>query len=116
MTTSTNETVEERSLDKLLSLSYSEMSNEEIERVVEYKAKVKAEQEQHAAQLQAMEQRSQAICEQLKTQYEEAKQAQQAMMSLALQNLQNSIASEIDPSKDLITTEDEGGEANGETK
>lgn len=114
MTTSTNETMEERSLDKLLSLSYSEMTDEEIERVVEYKAKVKAEQEQHAAQLQAMEQRSQAICEQLKTQYEEAKQAQQAMMNLALQNLQKSIENEIDPNKDLIATTDEGGEANGE--
>lgn len=114
MTTSTNETVEERSLDTLLSLSYSEMTDEEIGRVVEYKAKVKAEQEQHAAQLQALEERSQAICEQLKTQYEEAKYAQQAMMNLALQNLQNAIANEIDPSKDLIATKN-GGEANGET-
>ena len=113
-TSETNKTTEERSMDTLLSLSYSGMSDEEIERVIEYKAKVKAEQEHHASQLQAMEQRSQAICEQLKTQYEEARQAQQSMMNLALQNLQKSIESEIDPSKDLIVTENKGGEAGGE--
>lgn len=36
------ENTEERSLDELLLLSYSEMTEEEIERVIEYKSDIKA--------------------------------------------------------------------------
>lgn len=43
---------EERSIDKLLDLPYSELTGDEIERVIEFKASVKARDEAYNAQMQ----------------------------------------------------------------
>ena len=60
MTTSTNELEQnedkpkERSINELLDLPYSEMTDEEIERVVQFKADVQTRDNLHNAQMQAI--------------------------------------------------------------
>lgn len=45
---------EERSLDLLLKLPYSEMTEEEIERVIEYRAEIKKRDDEHAEKMQML--------------------------------------------------------------
>lgn len=45
---------EERQIGKLLTLPYSEMTEEEIDRVVSFKAEVKADEAMHKEQMAAM--------------------------------------------------------------
>ncbi len=66
MTTSTDENTEnveevevveetqERSIDELIDLPYSEMTDEEIERVVQFKADVQTQENLYNAQIQAI--------------------------------------------------------------
>lgn len=54
------EETEERDINKLLDLPYSEMTEEEIERVVEWKAQVKARDEQFEKTLEAIKEASEA--------------------------------------------------------
>ena len=53
MTTSTNET-SERGINELLDLPYSEMTDEEIERVVQFKADVQTRDNLHNAAMDAI--------------------------------------------------------------
>lgn len=45
----------ERSLDLLLTLSYSEMTDEEIERVIEYRAEIKKRDDEHDEKMAILE-------------------------------------------------------------
>lgn len=87
-TTTSNE-IKERSMDELLSLSYSKMTNDEIERVVEYKAEVKAKSELHQKQLNEIEKIGNNLYNELKQQRIKAEQTQQELLEMSKQRLSN---------------------------
>lgn len=87
--TTTNNEIKERSMDELLSLSYSEMTNDEIERVVEYRAEVKAKSELHQKQLNEIEKIGNNLYNELKQQRIKAEQTQQELLEMSKQRLSN---------------------------
>lgn len=66
MSTTTNE----RSIGELLSLTYSEMTPEEIERVVEYKAERKFIDKMHSEEIQRDREMQDAMLETQRARYE----------------------------------------------
>lgn len=94
-TTETTETeTKERDLDTLLQLSYSEMTEDEIERVIDYRAGVKAHEETFAKQLEAIESASQALKDAAKEKREQAQQAQNELLELSLARLRSAYGEE----------------------
>lgn len=88
MTTENNETVAKpRSIDELYPLPYSEMTEEEIEIVVEYKADMQAQSKANAERLEAIMTASKAMIEQNEKQYQEAKAMQDKLLSFSLKRL-----------------------------
>ena len=87
--TTTNNEIKDRSMDELLSLSYSKMTNDEIERVVEYKAEVKAKSELHQKQLNEIEKIGNNLYNELKQQRIKAEQTQQELLEMSKQRLSN---------------------------
>ncbi len=87
MTTENNEVAKARSIDELYTMSYSEMTEEEIEKVIEFKANLQAQNQANAERLEAIQTASKAIIEQNKKQFEEAKAAQDKLLSLSLERL-----------------------------
>ncbi len=85
--TTESESKKPRSIDELYTLAYSEMTEEEISIVVEYKAKVQAQSQANAERLEAIEKASQAMIEQTAEQYKQAKAAQDNLLNLSLQRL-----------------------------
>ena len=91
MTTESNET-QERSIDTLLNLSYSDMTESEIERVVEWKANAKAKSQANQAQLEAIKAAGQQLADDAKARHEEAKATQSEFLNLSLERLRQSTA------------------------
>lgn len=88
MTTENSETTAKpRSIDELYPLPYSEMTEEEIERVVEFKANLQARNKANAERLEAITAASKAMIEQNEKQYQEAKAAQDKLLSFSLERL-----------------------------
>lgn len=52
---------QERSINDLIDLPYSEMTEEEIERVIEFKSAIKARDENYLKQLEAINERTRAL-------------------------------------------------------
>lgn len=82
MTTST-----ERSLDDLLTLSYSDMSDEEIARVIEYKAAVKAQNDVYVRELAAIDAMGKSLLEEMQNVHESAVKSQNMLLQAALRRL-----------------------------
>ena len=88
MTTENSETAAKpRSIDELYPLPYSEMTEEEIEIVVEFKANLQAQSKANAERLEAITAASKAMIEQNEKQYQEAKAMQDKLLSFSLERL-----------------------------
>lgn len=88
MTTESSETTAKpRSIDELYPLPYSEMTEEEIEKVVEFKANLQAQNKANAERMEAIAAASKAMIEQNEKQYREAKAAQEKLLSFSLKRL-----------------------------
>lgn len=85
--TTTNETTKERSLDELLNLTYAEMTDEEIERVVDYRAQIKARDTIYSQTLANINETGQKLYNEAKTQREQAENAQNTLLELSLKRL-----------------------------
>lgn len=92
MTTESNETAQERNIDALLNLSYTDMTEAEIERVVEWKANAKATSQANQAQLEAIKAAGQQLADDAKARHEEAKATQSEFLNLSLERLRQSTA------------------------
>lgn len=87
-TENAEQTTEERDINKLLDLPYSEMTENEIERVVEFRAEVKARDAQFEQTLEAIKEASDA---QLKVMQEQAKndaERQDALLQASIERMQ----------------------------
>lgn len=71
-----------RELDKLLELEYSEMSDDEIELVLEWKAECKLREAEHAAFMEALETATKVVIEE---HHEVAKRSSRMLDDLAQQ-------------------------------
>ena len=91
MTTESNE-IQERSIDTLLNLSYTGMTESEINRVVEWKANAKATSQANQAQLEAIKAAGQQLADDAKARHEEAKATQSEFLNLSLERLRQSTA------------------------
>lgn len=88
--TTTNETAEitkERKLDELLNLPYSELSEDELERVIEYRAQIKARDTLYRQTLESINKTGQKLYNEAKTQRENAENAQNTLLELSLKRL-----------------------------
>lgn len=85
--TTTNDETKERSMDELLNVSYSEMTNDEVERVVEYRAEVKAKSELNQKQLNEIVNIGNNLYNELKQQRIKAEQTQQELLEMSKQRL-----------------------------
>lgn len=77
----------ERSIDELIDLPYSEMTDDEIERVIEFKAACKARDETHKAQIAAIESHMQEISATHKALADKLEASLQAQTEYALRRL-----------------------------
>lgn len=84
MTTESSETID---INKLLDKPYSELTDAEIEAVVEFKANVKARDRAHAERLQAIEDMSDRLIAQQQKQVQVARDAQDALLQASLTRL-----------------------------
>ena len=106
MTTESNET-QERSIDELLNLSYMDMTEAEIERVVEWKANVKATNQANQAQLEAIKAAGQQLADDAKARHEEAKATQTEFLNLSLERLRQSTAALDDIEQSIESRKEE---------
>lgn len=84
MTTESSETID---VNKLLDKPYSELTDAEIEAVIEFKASVKARDKAHAERLQAIKDTSDRLIAQQKKQVQAAHDAQDALLQASLTRL-----------------------------
>ena len=77
----------ERSINELLHLSYAEMTDDEIERVIEFKAACKARDETHKARIAAIENHMQEISNIHKAMADKLEASLQAQTEYALRRL-----------------------------
>lgn len=84
MTTGSSKKID---VNKLLDRPYSELSDEEIEAVVDFRAGVKACDKAHAERLQAIRDASERIAAQQHRQVREAHDAQDALLQASLKRL-----------------------------
>ena len=83
----TTESSKEIDVNKLLDRPYSELSDEEIEAVIEFRASVKARDKAHAERLQAIRDASDRIIAQQQEQVQAAHDAQDALLQASLKRL-----------------------------
>lgn len=74
-------------VNKLLDKPYSELADEEIEAVIDFRASVKARDKAHAERLQAIRDASERIAAQQHQQVQEAHDAQDALLQASLKRL-----------------------------
>lgn len=74
-------------VNKLLDKPYSELTDEEIEAVIEFRASVKARDKAHAERLQAIRDTSDRIAAQQQEQVQAAHDAQDALLQASLRRL-----------------------------
>lgn len=84
MTTESSETID---VNKLLDKPYSELTDAEIEAVIEFKANVKARDRAHAERLQAIEDMSDKLIAQQQQQVQMARDAQDTLLQASLTRL-----------------------------
>lgn len=84
MTTESSETID---VNKLLDKPYSELTDAEIEAVIEFKANVKARDRAHAERLQAIEDMSDKLIAQQQQQVQVARDAQDTLLQASLTRL-----------------------------
>lgn len=84
MTTESSETID---VNKLLDKPYSELTDAEIEAVIEFKANVKARDRAHAERLQAIEDMSDRLIAQQQKQVQVARDAQDTLLQASLTRL-----------------------------
>lgn len=84
MTTGSNETID---VNKLLDRPYSELTDAEIEAVIEFKANVKARDRAHAERLQAIKDMSDKLVAQQKKQVQVARDAQDTLLQASMTRL-----------------------------
>lgn len=84
MTTESSETID---VNKLLDKPYSELTDAEIEAVIEFKANVKARDRAHAERLQAIEDMSDKLIAQQQQQVQMARDAQDTLLQASMTRL-----------------------------
>lgn len=84
MTTESSETID---VNKLLDKPYSELTDAEIEAVIEFKTNVKARDRAHAERLQAIEDMSDKLIAQQQKQVQAARDAQDTLLQASLTRL-----------------------------
>ena len=84
MTTGSSETID---VNKLLDKPYSELTDAEIEAVIEFKASVKARDRTHAERLQAIKDTSDRLIEQQQQQVQAAHDTQDALLQASMTRL-----------------------------
>lgn len=83
----TTESSKEIDVNKLLDRPYSELTDEEIEAVIDFRASVKARDKSHAERLQAIRDASERISAQQQEQVQAAHDAQDALLQASLKRL-----------------------------
>lgn len=83
----TTESSKEIDVNKLLDRPYSELTDEEIEAVIEFRASVKARDKTHAERLQAIRDAGERIAAQQQEQVQAAHDAQDALLQASLKRL-----------------------------
>ena len=84
MATESSETID---INKLLDKPYSELTDAEIEAVIEFKANVKARDKAHTERLQAIKDASDRIIAQQQKQVQAAHEAQAALLQASMTRL-----------------------------
>lgn len=84
MTTGSSESID---VNKLLDKPYSELTDAEIEAVIEFKASVKARDRAHAERLQVIKEATDRLVAQQQKQVQEAHDAQDALLQASLMRL-----------------------------
>lgn len=84
MTTESSETID---VNKLLDKPYSELTDAEIEAVIDFKASVKARDKAHAERLQVIKDTSDRLVAQQQKQVQAAHDAQDALLQASLARL-----------------------------
>lgn len=87
MTTESSGTIDVIDVNKLLDKPYSELTNAEIEAVIEFKANVKARDKAHAERLQTIKDASDKLIAQQQEQVQAAHDAQDALLQASLTRL-----------------------------
>lgn len=88
-------TKKKRSIDDLLKIdSYAKMTDEEIGRVIEYKAEIKARDAAYEARLAAVKKAGENMLAETTRQYEEAKTIQDKLLSISLAHLKATMGDE----------------------
>lgn len=83
----TTESSKEIDVNKLLDRPYSELTDAEIEAVIEFRASVKARDKAHAERLQAIRDASERIIAQQQEQVQAAHDAQDALLQASMRRL-----------------------------
>lgn len=83
----TTESSKKIDVNRLLDRPYSELTDAEIEAVIEFKANVKARDKSHAERLQAIRDASDRIAAQQQEQVQAAHDAQDALLQASLKRL-----------------------------
>lgn len=81
------ESSKEIDVNRLLDKPYSELSDEEIEAVIDFRASIKARDKAHAERLQAIRDASERIAAQQQEQVQAAHDAQDALLQASLKRL-----------------------------
>ena len=84
MTTESNEPID---VNRLLDRPYSELTDEEIEAVIDFRASVRARDKAHAERLQAIRDASERIAAQQQEQVQAAHDAQDTLLQASLKRL-----------------------------
>lgn len=87
----TEEATKERSIDELLKHPYSELTDEEIERVVEWKAGIKARDAAYTERIAAINTNGEKLIAAAQAAYDDALASQQAFAEMAYTNMQASM-------------------------
>ena len=87
MTTESSGTIDVIDVNKLLDKPYSELTNAEIDAVIEFKANAKARDKAHAERLQTIKDASDKLIAQQQEQVQAAHDAQDALLQASLTRL-----------------------------
>lgn len=90
----TTEDRQERSLDELLRINYSDMTDDEIDRVVEWKSGIKARDTAYQQQIANQNEWNERHLAELQKQTEIARREQQALLRVSEERLRKVMGSE----------------------
>ena len=93
--TTEDTTKKKRPIDDLLKIdSYAEMTDEEIDRLIEYKAEIKARDAAYEARLTAIKKVGENMLVETTRQYEEARATQNELLNISLARLKATMGDE----------------------